>query len=153
METTITLTQLFQHLTLVFNLQPHVLESVCYVETGHNVSAYVPDDKGSPTYGICQVKLTTAQAMGYKGSAIDLMRPEVNSYYAAAYLAYQVRRYHNNLARAVTAYNKGNSSGDGNTAYYRSVKYQMNYLNNSLINSKTYDNVYKQARTIQNPGL
>lgn len=149
----LTLPLLFKYLTVAFNLQPHLLESVCYVETGHNVNAYLPDDKGTPSIGICQVKYGTAQDMGYEGSEKDLMRPEVNAYYAAKYLAYQVKRYHKNLARAVTAYNKGNSTGDGNTAYYRSVREQMRLLDNSLLNNSSYDSVYAPARLTQTPGL
>jgi len=149
METSLTLAKMFQYLTVAFNLQPHLLESVCFVETGHNASAYVADDKGTPSVGICQVKYATAKAMGFKGIERDLMRPDVNAYYAAKYLSYQIKRYHSNLARAVTAYNKGNSSGDGNTAYYRSVRQQMLLLENPLLNNNNYDSVYEPTRITQ----
>lgn len=67
----------------------------------------VPDDGGSPTYGICQVKYETAQMMGFTGKPKDLMDPETNAKYAAAYLKYQKERYGSDWIKVTAAYNAG----------------------------------------------
>lgn len=67
----------------------------------------VPNDGGSPTYGICQVKYETAQMMGFDGKPKDLMDPSTNAKYAAAYLKYQKERYDSDWIKATAAYNAG----------------------------------------------
>ncbi len=67
----------------------------------------VPNDGGSPTYGICQVKLGTAQMLGYKGDAQGLMDPKTNAKWAAQYLKRQKLRYDGDWYKAVAAYNAG----------------------------------------------
>lgn len=104
------------------NLPNGLLESICFVESGHNIEALSPQDGGSPSLGICQVKLASAKAVGFKGTAKQLMQPEINIHYAAKILSYQLTRYDFNYPRAITAYNKGRSDGSGFSAYYRKVK-------------------------------
>jgi len=83
-----------------------LLLAICTHESGlKNVK--VPDDGGSPTYGICQVKYGTAQMMGFTGKPKDLMDPETNAKYAAAYLKYQKERYESDWVKATAAYNAG----------------------------------------------
>lgn len=73
----------------------------------------VQDDGGSPSYGVCQVKLETAQYMdnvyGHKIKANEgrLKNNYVNAFYAAEILKFQLKRYDNNLNMAIDAYNKG----------------------------------------------
>ncbi len=109
--------------TNTFNLPPNLLESVCYVETHHNVSAYKPNDGGSPSYGICMVKYQTARGLGYNGNAQGLMDPKVNAYYAAKYLRYQIDRY-DSIERGVIAFNRGNAKGLHATKYSAKVMKQ-----------------------------
>jgi soluble lytic murein transglycosylase-like protein len=124
------LTALFVTTSMQMNLPDGLLESLCYVETTHNVSAVAYNDGASNSYGICQIKFASAQQMGYKGSEKGLMRPEVNIYYAGKFLRYQIKRYNGNVARGVTAYNKGRSTGDGYSTYYFKVKKQWRVANN-----------------------
>jgi soluble lytic murein transglycosylase-like protein len=65
------------------------------------------NDGGSPTFGICGVKLGTAQMFGFQGTSDDLMKPAINAKFAALYLKYQLNRYENNIERAIAAYNAG----------------------------------------------
>lgn len=92
-----------------YNLPPGLLASLCYVESKHQVNKIHYNDGDTNSYGVCQIKLITAQEMGFKGTAIELMTPKTNIQYAGAYLKYQLTRYNGNVARAVVAYNKGNS--------------------------------------------
>lgn len=67
----------------------------------------VMNDGNSTSYGICQVKLATAQQMGFRGIPETLMIPKENAKWAALYLKYQLKRYHGNVCRATAAYNSG----------------------------------------------
>lgn len=89
-------------------VDPALLNSLCYVESGHNVKAYVHQDGGSPSYGVCQVKLSTARALGFTGQAAQLMDPSWNAFYASKYLAKQHRRY-GSWEKAISAYNCGHA--------------------------------------------
>lgn len=115
-----TLTALFIAASTQFNLPTGLLESLCYVESKHNVTAVHEDDGGSNSIGVCQVKLVTARWLGFEGSEEDLMLPENNIFYAAAYLSYQHRRYAD-ITRAVVAYNRGNAMGLTSSDYSNKV--------------------------------
>ena len=55
-------------------------------------SRYNPRAVSKGNYGMMQIRLGTARAMGYSGTASGLLDPEVNMTYAVKYLAgaYQV---------------------------------------------------------------
>ena len=50
-------------------------------------SRYNPRAVSKGNYGMMQIRLGTARAMGYSGSAAGLLDPEVNMTYAVKYLA------------------------------------------------------------------
>lgn len=103
-----TLAMAFLAASQAFNLPPGLLASVCYVETRHNVKAITINDGGSPSYGVCQIKLETARNLGYRGSERSLQTSQsTNTYFAAKYLRYQMDRYGGNVWRAISAYNAG----------------------------------------------
>jgi soluble lytic murein transglycosylase-like protein len=102
------------------HLPPHLLSSLCYIESKHDVAAIHHDDGGADSLGICQIKLQTAREMGYKGTKQQLMQPSTNIRYAAKYLRYQIRRY-GSIERAVVAYNKGNARDLTTSRYQRKV--------------------------------
>ena len=110
------MTLLFLHASQTFNLPPKLLDSVCFIETKHDVFAVHQDDGGSKSLGVCQVKYKTARWLGFQGTEGELMEPGLNIYYAAKYLSYQQRRY-KNIQRAVVAYNRGNAKNLQTTAY------------------------------------
>src|ERR1035437_1028349 len=97
----------FSLATTAFDLPPGLLDAVCYVETKHTENAIHLNDGGSHSLGICQIKLSTARELGYKGSAEDLQyNTKVNAYYAAAYLSSKLRKYAD-ISCAIAAYNHG----------------------------------------------
>lgn len=114
------ITSIFLAVTLTFDLPPGLLDSVCFIETRHNVSALVEHDGGSPSYGVCQVKLSTARDMGFKGKPEHLMIPEINAYYAGKYLSRNLKKYRQ-IERAVIAYNRGHAGELNTTAYSNKV--------------------------------
>jgi len=89
------------------NIPINILKGVCWVESRHNPNAFVRNDAGSPSYGLCQLKLKTARWLGFKGPRRALYSPVTNADYAARYLKYQYGRYHGNWIRAISAYNAG----------------------------------------------
>lgn len=111
-----TLTAIFIAASSTFNLPPGLLPSLCFVESHHDVKAIHHDDGGTDSLGICQLKLKTAQWMGFRGTERDLMNPKVNIYYSAKYLAYQLDRYED-TTRAVIAYNRGHAGQLTSTIY------------------------------------
>lgn len=105
METFLLLT--FATISQTFSLPPGLLESVCYVESKHDIFAFNSNDGGSNSVGICQVKLSTARSLGYTGNERKLRDPAVNIFYAGKYLSFQLNRYHGKVHKAVAAYNAG----------------------------------------------
>ncbi|HSZ67127.1 MAG TPA: lytic transglycosylase domain-containing protein [Xanthobacteraceae bacterium] len=58
-------------------------------------------------YGLMQIKLGTARAMGYAGSAAGLLDPQTNMIYAVRYLAGAYRAAGGDENRAVALYARG----------------------------------------------
>lgn len=114
------LSVLFVATSLNLGLPAGLLESVCYVESTHRVKAIHHHDGHGTSYGICQIKLATAQSLGFKGTDYDLMKPSTNIYYAGLYLKKQISRY-SSVKRGVIAYNYGNAKALTTTAYQRKV--------------------------------
>lgn len=59
------------------------------------------------SYGLCQMSLRTAQALGFQGDAKLLLDPWLNAHYAAALCAQNQRIVGSDLARVAAAYNCG----------------------------------------------
>lgn len=100
-----------------------LLTAICKVESG--LVAVRSLDGATHSFGICQVKLETAQHMDsiYKhkhlATAERLMDNYINAFYAAKYLAYQYRRY-GDWMLATDAYNKGRAVSSS-SAYVKKV--------------------------------
>jgi soluble lytic murein transglycosylase-like protein len=92
-------------------VDPELLSAVCFVESSHRPHIYVAQDGGSPSYGLCQIKESTARDMGFKKHSSFLLDPKTNAYYAAKYLAWQKKRW-GSWEKAVSAYNCGRPCGN-----------------------------------------
>ncbi len=79
-----------------------LIERVIARESGGNARAV---SRGN--YGLMQIRLSTARAMGYTGSAAGLLDPAVNMTYAVRYLAGAYRAAGGNESRAVALYARG----------------------------------------------
>jgi soluble lytic murein transglycosylase-like protein len=66
-----------------------------------------PREISKGNYGLMQIKLGTARALGYRGSAAGLLDPETNMTYAVKYLAGAYRVAHGNPNLAVHYYAAG----------------------------------------------
>lgn len=104
---TTTLMLAFAVATQTFNLPPGLLSALCYQESHHNAAAIHMDDGGSPSLGICQIKLSTARDLGFVGVVQDLLDPTINVFYAGNFLHKQLIRYHGDPRKAIAAYNAG----------------------------------------------
>lgn len=112
---------IFASVTHQFDIPANLLSAVCFTESSYKINAVHYSDGNTDSYGICQIKYETAQWLGFEGTPEDLMRPETNIYYAGKFLSYQLRRYHGNIHRALTAYNRGNARGLLYSEYSRRV--------------------------------
>jgi soluble lytic murein transglycosylase-like protein len=54
-----------------------------------------------------QIRLGTARALGYRGTAAGLLDPEINMTYGMRYLAGAYRAAHGNEARTLVLYSRG----------------------------------------------
>jgi soluble lytic murein transglycosylase-like protein len=100
-----------------------LLLAICTHETGLK-NNMVHIDGGSPSYGVCQVKIGTAKMMNYEVTGKDLMNPEVNAVVAASYLKYQIDRYNGNLCKATASFNSGRyNPSDKAPGHPRNLKY------------------------------
>jgi soluble lytic murein transglycosylase-like protein len=70
-------------------------------------SRYNPRAVSAGNYGLMQIRLGTARAMGYSGSAEGLLDAEINMTYAVKYLAGAYQAAGGNEARAVALYASG----------------------------------------------
>jgi soluble lytic murein transglycosylase-like protein len=126
----------FNVATMQNGLPANLLESLCYVESTHNVAAVHIDDGNSSSLGICQVKLETARWLGFKGTAKELMEPKTNIDYAAKYLKYQINRY-GKVNKAIIAYNRGNANGLTTSKYQDKVLKQWRVNNERKCTKRT----------------
>jgi soluble lytic murein transglycosylase-like protein len=58
-------------------------------------------------YGLMQIRLGTARALGYRGTAAELLDPDVNMTYGMRYLASAYRAAHGDEARTMELYSRG----------------------------------------------
>jgi len=79
-----------------------LVERVIKRESGGNPRAVT---RGN--YGLMQIRLGTARAMGFSGSAAELLDPQINMTYAVRYLAGAYRAADGNESRAVALYARG----------------------------------------------
>jgi soluble lytic murein transglycosylase-like protein len=91
-------------------LPASLVERVIRRESGGN-----PRAVHAGNYGLMQIRLGTARAMGYSGSAAGLLDPQTNMTYALRYLAGAYRAAGGNESRAVALYSRG---------YYNQAKAQ-----------------------------
>jgi Transglycosylase SLT domain len=83
-------------------LPASLVERVIRRESGGN-----PRAVHAGNYGLMQIRLGTARAMGYTGSAAGLLDPQTNMTYALRYLAGAYRAAGGNENRAVALYSRG----------------------------------------------
>jgi soluble lytic murein transglycosylase-like protein len=97
-----------------FKVSPGLLYSICQVEsrctTTINHNDGTKDQKRigiiSKSYGMFQIKLSTAKSLGFTGKSHDLLNPEVNAFYAAKLLNHLYDKYEEDKA-VISAYNAG----------------------------------------------
>ena len=83
-------------------LPASLVERVIRRESGGN-----PRAVHAGNYGLMQIRLSTARAMGYTGSAAGLLDPQTNMTYALRYLAGAYRAAGGNESRAIALYSRG----------------------------------------------
>jgi soluble lytic murein transglycosylase-like protein len=79
-----------------------LIDRVIRRESGGN-----PHAVSHGNYGLMQIRLATARAMGYAGSAAGLLDPQTNMTYAVRYLAGAYRAAGGNETRAIALYSRG----------------------------------------------
>lgn len=120
---------LFTEIANSLHIPVTLLMAVCFQESTHRNVINVHDG-GSASFGICQVKFSTAKLVDKKAKITDLLIPKKNIRFAALYLKKQLVRYEGNQDKAIAAYNAGkvkyNKRGKFvNQKYVDSVKAHM----------------------------
>lgn len=85
---------------------PALALAICSAETDWKPRMN-PDDGGSASHGLCQVKLTTAQMFDKKATPRKLRNSAYNAKIAALYLKMQMDKYPNDPMCVISAYNAG----------------------------------------------
>jgi len=132
------LTFLFLIYSAQYDLPANLLESLCYVESKHKTNAVHKHDGNGNSIGICQIKLKTAQHMGFKGTEKQLLDPKINIEYAAKYLSHQIKRYNGSIKKGVIAYNMGSARNLTSSKYQYNVYKQWRENEKVRINVKCY---------------
>lgn len=122
-----------QSIAVKENIPPVLLQSICYVESGGNPNIINYHDGDGDSYGLCQIKLTTARMYGFGGDFRQLLKPFVNLTYAARHIRYLMNKYQN-VDCAIAAYNYGtckkNSRGQiWNRGYVKKVHNKIQKIN------------------------
>ena len=125
------ITAIIKTISLALQLSvPNAMDAICWVESSHR-NVVNKNDGGSPSYGVCQIKLDTANWMkelhripGYTLKPADLMVKEINIFYATLYFKYQLHRY-GQLSCAISAYNAGHCIKGNQKTYVRKVMSRM----------------------------
>ena|ERR1700688_1207151 len=101
-----TYTQIILAAAKAAKVSGELLLAICNQETNlTNIVVY--HDGSSPSYGICQVKYSTASMLGYKGKPDGLVNSFENAKWAASYLKYQEERYDGDWVKMTASYNSG----------------------------------------------
>jgi len=95
------------HAAKIAKVSGVLLLRICSHESNNFQFNYNAHDKGSPSYGVCQIKEATARQFGFTGKANALKNPKISALYAARYLAYQESVYGNFWVKMTAAYNSG----------------------------------------------
>lgn len=113
---------MFATVSQTFSLPQGLIESLCFVESSHDINALHHNDGGSNSVGICQIKVSTARSIGFRGTEKELAKPAHNIFYSAKYLSQQLDRYDGDIVKGVAAYNAGTHrvNAKGQT---RNIKY------------------------------
>jgi len=109
-----------------YGLNPALLLAVCTVESHLQPHVVNVHDGGSPSYGLCQIKLRTARHYYGKMNASELLNASINAHIAAKILRDNLYRYDYDMDCAIAAYNRGSCKKvDGkisNQGYVKKVK-------------------------------
>lgn len=114
-----------------FRLSPALLVALCMQESRCRAKAVNRHDstlqangtrRYDPSYGLFQIKLGTARALGYTGTTKGLLDPEMNAFYAAKLFRQNLDKYHS-TKKAVSAHNAG-----------RAISSNKEYVHNVLAN-------------------
>jgi len=92
-----------------YEIPEGLLVAIAEVESGGNPRAFVAEDgnSGLASHGLLQVQLASAKTVGFKGKSKELMRPDVNIEYGAAYFKWLLETHNKDLSWALTCYNVG----------------------------------------------
>lgn len=118
-----------------FELDTALLYAICSVESHCRASAINKNDATQSrrlagikehSHGMFQIKMATARALGFKGAKKDLMRADINTWYAAKLLRQLYDKY-DTTPEVISAYNAGRPI-KGNVKYVNKVlKYYVTY--------------------------
>lgn len=127
-----------------FDVEVPLLYAFCHVESRCKQNALNKDDgrresraKGVKTHshGLFQIQLPTARGLGFKGAKKDLMKPDVNTWYAAKLIRQLMDKYED-LPKVISAYNAGHPSRHNKKYVHLVMKAYINYQLDHIVTPK-----------------
>ena len=88
-----------------YRVNPRLVAAIVWQESSWNAKA-VGEDPGGKSWGLMQIKWSTAKWLGFKGSRKELLNPAVNLHWGIKYLKSLAVRYPYGWD-AISAYNLG----------------------------------------------
>lgn len=93
---------------LVNDVPAALIKAVIAKESGFNPDAYKAEPQiDDASMGLMQILLRTAQALGFKGQAVELFDPLTSIKYGSMLLSANLKQANGNVSVAVAAYNAG----------------------------------------------
>lgn len=118
-----------------FKVDVALMYAICGVESSCRSKAFNPNDgtikekkqgMTARSYGMFQIRLSTARSLGFNKNPKELFKADVNAYYAAKLLRHLYNKY-DDTVKVVSAYNAG-----------KYVTFNEKYVNNVLRNYVRY---------------
>ena len=107
-------------------IDPAIIIAMAYRESRYNAKAM---GDGGSSYGLLQIQKKWHSKRMKKLGCTDLLDPYQNVTVGIDYLAYQIDRYGGDVAKGLTAYNKGHYAGTV-TKYAKAILAHAEKLNN-----------------------
>lgn len=98
---------------------------------GDPVATWEPN-AGEYSYGVMQVLGSTARGLGFNGSPVELLRPDVGIEWGTRYLAWLRQKYGDDFDAVLSAYNFGHPEPVAGRGYVQAVRAWMDQLGGAV---------------------
>lgn len=117
-------------------IEPELVVAIMQHESGFNEKAYNPEPTTptQPSYGLMQIKATTASQFGFTGDPAKLYDPETNIQYGTKYIAWLASKF-TRIKDIISGYNAGSGNIKEGKPYVNPDYVNTVYRNYSILSS------------------